>query len=74
VLIARYLKSQTIVPDTRRRRTGRFAHSPEERALIEFLDRHFPERRKRRRLEGDEGTAAHRGKGRGAARSGASAA
>ena len=26
-----------------------YAHSPEERALIRFLDRHFPERRRRRR-------------------------
>jgi DNA topoisomerase I len=27
-----------------------YAHSPEERALISFLDRHFPERRRRRRV------------------------
>jgi DNA topoisomerase I len=27
------------------------AHAPEERALIDFLDEHFPERRKQRRME-----------------------
>lgn len=28
---------------------GRYAHTPEERALVAFLDEHFPERRGRRR-------------------------
>jgi len=31
------------------RRADSFAHSAEERALIAFLDRHFPERRRRLR-------------------------
>lgn len=31
------------------RRTARRARTPEERALIEFLDEHFPDRRQRRR-------------------------
>jgi DNA topoisomerase-1 len=54
VLITQYLRSRTIIPTTRRGRTSRFAHTPEEKALIEFLDQHFPERRKARRVEGDE--------------------
>jgi len=33
----------------RRRDAMAFAHSPEERALIAFLDKHFPERRRRPR-------------------------
>jgi hypothetical protein len=28
-----------------------YAHSPEERALIRFLDEHFPERRRRARSQ-----------------------
>ena len=34
-----------------RRRRGAWRYAPEERALIKFLDRYFPERRKRRRTE-----------------------
>ena len=60
IVIARYLDAgETIAPrlaGVRRRgakapaqRAG--AHAPEERALIRFLDRHFPERRRRRRSE-----------------------
>lgn len=53
MVLARYLDAgETITP----RRGPRphpdaqtFAHSPEERALIAFLDRHFPERRRRPR-------------------------
>ncbi|HEY4129306.1 MAG TPA: hypothetical protein VGM50_01720 [Gemmatimonadaceae bacterium] len=49
MVIARYLdEGETIpLPQARRRAANRGkAHSPEERALIAFLDRHFPERRK----------------------------
>jgi DNA topoisomerase-1 len=53
MVLARYVDDgETIVL----RRAGKpksgpdaFAHSPEERALIAFLDRHFPERRRRPR-------------------------
>ena len=52
IVISRYLRSQTIqFPSARPRRARRFAHTPEECALIDFLDRHFPERRKTRRIE-----------------------
>jgi DNA topoisomerase-1 len=53
VLISRYLKNgSTIVvrhPPLSQRRQSRFAHSPEEKALISFLAQHFPERRRERR-------------------------
>lgn len=50
MILARYLDSGETI-DLRRSRRGlgsasAFAHSPEERALIAFLDRHFPERRR----------------------------
>jgi DNA topoisomerase-1 len=55
VLITRYLKNgSTIVvhhPRQSPRRHYRFEHTPEEKALIEFLDEHFPERRRVRRAE-----------------------
>ncbi|MEO8880218.1 MAG: DNA topoisomerase IB [Gemmatimonadaceae bacterium] len=50
IIIARYLDhGETIMP----RAAGKTAagHYPEERALIRFLDEHFPERRKRVRAE-----------------------
>jgi DNA topoisomerase-1 len=54
MVIARYLDEGETIPLPRARRhaadRGR-AHSPEERALIRFLDRHFPERRRRTRAE-----------------------
>jgi DNA topoisomerase-1 len=54
IVIARYLDEGETIPLPRARRAatdrGR-AHSPEERALIAFLDRHFPERRKKPRTE-----------------------
>jgi DNA topoisomerase I len=49
IVIARYLDDgETIaLPPARRSAANRGrAHSPEERALIQFLDRHFPERRR----------------------------
>src|SRR5262249_58409046 len=54
MVIARYLdEGETIsLPRARRAATNRGrAHSPEERALIAFLERHFPERRRVRRGE-----------------------
>ena len=52
ILIARYLDAgETIAPQHGRRRGSPTAHAPEERALIRFLDRHFPERRRRMRPE-----------------------
>jgi DNA topoisomerase-1 len=55
MVIARYLDDgETIELSRARRRApdrGR-AHSPEERALIRFLDRHFPERRRSPRRPG----------------------
>lgn len=53
MVLARYLDAgETIVPRAgpRAHSTAQtFAHSPEERALIAFLGRHFPERRRRAR-------------------------
>ena len=57
ILIARYLDAaETIAPIARRKHSSPTAHQPEERALIRFLDRHFPERR--RRMRADERSAA----------------
>jgi len=53
VIISRYLQNgSTIDIDSARRTTRprtRFAHLPEEVALIRFLEVHFPERRNARR-------------------------
>ena len=38
------------------RRADPLSHAPEEKALIEFLDRHFPERRKTPRVTGERQT------------------
>ncbi|HKW46241.1 MAG TPA: hypothetical protein VJN70_02315, partial [Gemmatimonadaceae bacterium] len=54
IVIARYLDEGDAIglPPARRSAANRGqAHSPEERALIAFLDRHFPERRRRPRRE-----------------------
>lgn len=54
MVIARYLDDgETIAlrPARRAARNRGRAHSPEERALIAFLERHFPERRRRPRAE-----------------------
>jgi DNA topoisomerase-1 len=54
IVIARYLDDNETIPLPRARRAAANrgqAHSPEERALIAFLDRHFPERRRRARKE-----------------------
>ena len=51
VLIAQYTRrGETIAaPSSRSRPTDPLSHAPEEKALIDFLDRHFPERRKKKR-------------------------
>ena len=54
IVIARYLDAgEVIVPERTRapRSHDRHHHAPEERALIAFLDRHFPERRARRKTK-----------------------
>lgn len=53
IVVARYLdEGETITLSARyRQATDEYAHSAEERALIRFLDRHFPERRTRARRE-----------------------
>lgn len=55
MVIARYLDEGETIALRRLllpRRADAFAHSPEERALIAFLDRHFPERRRKPRAAG----------------------
>jgi DNA topoisomerase-1 len=52
IVVARYLDDGETIPLPRSRRHAAdrgLAHSPEERALIAFLDKHFPERRKKPR-------------------------
>jgi DNA topoisomerase-1 len=51
MVIARYVDEGETITLTARHRAApdAYAHSPEERALVRFLDRHFPERRHRRR-------------------------
>jgi DNA topoisomerase I len=51
IVVARYLdEGETIrLPERYHSRAAEYAHSPEERALIRFLDEHFPERRRRTR-------------------------
>lgn len=48
IVVARYLdEGETIaIRSASQRKTGVLAHSPEERALIAFLDQHFRERRR----------------------------
>ena len=55
LVVARYIDDgETIqLPKRHVAKAGRYAHSVEERALIRFLDRHFPERRKRARAGSD---------------------
>ena len=53
IVVARYLdEGETIrLPDRYHSTASDYAHSPEERALIRFLDQHFPERRRRARAK-----------------------
>lgn len=53
IIVARYLDDGETIALPRSRRTAKNrgrAHSPEERALIAFLDRHFPDRRRQPRV------------------------
>lgn len=59
MVLARYLDAGETIRLPRLRSASRpaagvLAHSPEEKALIAFLDRHFPERRRRPRSEVSE--------------------
>ncbi|MFL5608473.1 MAG: DNA topoisomerase IB [Gemmatimonadaceae bacterium] len=58
LIVARYLDEGETIRLSSRHRTSPegYAHSPEERALIRFLDRHFPERRRRARENADRAT------------------
>ncbi|HUF26942.1 MAG TPA: hypothetical protein VMM18_08180 [Gemmatimonadaceae bacterium] len=57
IIIARYVDDgDTIAPPVRWRRS-RFGYEPEERALIEFLERWFPERRRRERDQATRGAS-----------------
>jgi hypothetical protein len=51
LVVARYIDDgETIrLPKRHVSKAEQYAHSPEERALIRFLDEHFPERRSRAR-------------------------
>jgi DNA topoisomerase-1 len=53
LVVARYVDDgETIrLPSRYHGTAGTYAHSPEERALIRFLDAHFPERRRRARTD-----------------------
>ncbi len=53
IVVARYMdEGETIkLPPRYASNALVYAHTPEERALIHFLDKHFPERRKRRRTD-----------------------
>jgi DNA topoisomerase-1 len=52
LVVANYVdEGETItLPPRYAARADQYAHSPEERALIRFLDSHFPERRKKARM------------------------
>jgi DNA topoisomerase-1 len=51
LVVAKYLDDGEVIalPPNHAPRADAYAHSPEERALIRFLDAHFPERRRRAR-------------------------
>jgi DNA topoisomerase-1 len=53
IVVARYLDDGETIRLPAGHRTGQseYAHTPEERALIRFLDAHFPERRRRARRD-----------------------
>lgn len=54
IVLQKYLRSAATInlaPKRANRAGTATAHSPEECALIDFLDTHFPERRKERRVE-----------------------
>ena len=55
ILISRYMQNGATIqvkhPERSTRQHSRFTHTPEEKALIDFLAQHFPERRKERRTD-----------------------
>ncbi len=51
VVLQKYLRSAATINVGPLRSKATAAHSPEEGALIDFLDTHFPERRKERRID-----------------------
>lgn len=57
-VLEKYMRSGATIsvetPGRKRSLHGNSAHSPEENALIDFLDAHFPERRKKQRTEADD--------------------
>jgi DNA topoisomerase-1 len=55
IVVARYLDDGETIELSRsyRQAADEYAHSAEERALIRFLDRHFPERRRKARALDD---------------------
>ena len=57
IILTRYLRNGATIsiPKRPRSRPTRVSHTPEEKALIAFLDEYFPERRKERRAADDEG-------------------
>lgn len=55
-VLDRYLKHGATITwraGDRDNRSGQWEHAPEEQALIAFLDKHFPDRRKHRRAEAE---------------------
>ncbi|MEX1185768.1 MAG: hypothetical protein WEA80_04205 [Gemmatimonadaceae bacterium] len=54
-LITQYMRRGATIDASyaRSRRADPLSHAPEEKGLIDFLDRFFPERRRRQRLAGD---------------------
>ena len=62
MVVSRYLDDgETIAPPRRLRTTSEAAHTAEERALIDFLNRHFPERRQQERRAPRASAADRRG-------------
>lgn len=51
MIFTRYLRSGATIAVSRHGRTSPTKHTPEETALIDFLDQHFPDRRRERRAE-----------------------
>lgn len=47
VIIEQYLEKGVVIDWSRLKSGGRSGHSPEERALIKFLDQYFPERQRK---------------------------
>ena len=56
IILTRYLRSGATIslPRSKQSRISRVGHTPEEKALISFLEEYFPERRKERRDPDDE--------------------